>query len=187
MTEPGGGGPISGRLFSSMWRSKIKHLLCDDNDIDRPFCKRLLDKMGTSLRTTCPRGCGVPMFPLDDRKEHADFCALGVAKCLRCGKSVVRKHLKGAHRKVCEGRPGMRRWPVRQIRKVKGKAVVLGEMPSHDSSGAGRRTAEVCGQRLEQEDEAIPVLSSLSAPDETSSNLSLASGVVSGGSALPEI
>eukprot|EP00946_MAST-07B_sp_MAST-7B-sp1_P000156 g156.t1 len=187
LTQPGGGGPISGRLLSSMWRSKIKNLLCDDNDIDRPFCKRLLDKLGTSLRTTCPRGCGVPMFPLDDRKEHADFCALGVAKCLRCGKSVVRKHLKGDHRKVCEGRPGMRRWPVRQIRKVRGEAIALGETSSQDGSSVGKRTVGICEQRPQHEGEAMPALSSLSASDESASDLSLASGVVSGGSALPEI
>ena len=124
-----------------MWREKIKNLLFD-NQVDRPFCKRLLDKLGGALKTSCPRGCGVDMFALVDRKEHADFCALGVAKCLRCGKSVVRKDLQGTHRKACEGRPGMRRWPMRPRRRLVGKSVVLGSVDSDAIVGEGRQDVE---------------------------------------------
>ena len=175
------------------------HLLCDDNQVERPFCKRLLDKLGTSLRTGCPRGCGVAMFALEDRKEHADFCALGVTKCLRCGQSVVRKDVKGAHRKACEGRPGMRRWPVRPRRKVVGEAVVLGV----GDSAAAAMMVEAAGDEGRHErrrggggggegslSDAASSSSSLLLPSSSSSSsssLSVASGVVSGGSALPEI
>lgn len=178
--------PISGRRLSSMWRSKLFTLLCQEGRIDRPFAKSLLDKIGSSLRTSCPRGCNTPPFLLDDRKDHADFCPLGICKCLRCGKSVIRRELTTAHRSVCPGKGGVRRWPVRKTRHL-GAVVTLNNNESFMESSnvvTQQRHKPLDGQFLSGGSSLATGDSSVITESDALKN---AGGVESGRSELPEI
>ena len=105
------GGVISGRLLSSLYRDKLYQLLVR-SDVPRPFSHTFVEKIGCQLTTACPRGCG-ETFLLKDRKEHADFCTHGMATCLRCGKSVVRKEMTRhrSNKEECQSKHGVRWWP----------------------------------------------------------------------------
>ena len=152
------GGIISGKLLSSLYREKLYQLLVNGG-VERMFSKQFVEKLGSNLKTSCPRKCG-EIFLLNDRKEHVDFCKNGMSTCVRCGSSIVRKNMKLHRVNECQS-THVRWWPKSGST---GRVVSGGVVSGGDVSGGG-------GGEDNRVEEKIPLLFNVSTTRSTTSTI----------------